>query len=192
MRGLAARSRLWPSVKFCTGRAAWILGMTPLTSTLILRKVHQNGRGPSHFFSWLVLWWITIMWPQKRKSYFYSDSPSNKHMFFLLVDCISIYSVPSGNNKTLTNFSLDFKRWATWRAAMMTITTTNSNLCLCVQAAISERLPDSEDHQPADGEAPRAAGLLRLPHHGRSQWSLNVHKCCEIIKKNVFLFVFHR
>lgn len=31
---------------------------------------------------------------------------------------------------------------------------TESELCLCVQAAISQRLPDSEDRQPADCQAP--------------------------------------
>ncbi len=44
-----------------------------------------------------------------------------------------------------------------------------ANVCLCVQAAVSEHLPHSENHQSANCAPPRAARLLQLPHNGRSE-----------------------
>lgn len=55
-----------------------------------------------------------------------------------------------------------------------------SNLCLCVQAAISERLLHPENHQSADSAPPRVARLLWLPHNGwwRCVWEL---LCCCVM-----------
>lgn len=56
-----------------------------------------------------------------------------------------------------------------------------SNVCLCVQAAIRERLLHPENHQSADSAPPRAARLLWLPHNGwwRCVWELL--SCCVVL-----------
>ena len=48
-----------------------------------------------------------------------------------------------------------------------------ANICLCVQTAICEHLPHSENNQPADCAAPRATGLLWLQYNGWWQWRKN-------------------
>lgn len=53
-----------------------------------------------------------------------------------------------------------------------------ANVCLCAQAAISERPSDSENHQSSDCAPPRATRLLWLPYNGEKchmiTWAENI------------------
>lgn len=61
-----------------------------------------------------------------------------------------------------------------------------ANICLYVQAAICEHLPNSENHQSADCAAPRATRLLWFPHSG--WWH---YQKSATISKIYFLLIYY-
>lgn len=107
-------------------------------------------------------------------------------MYFLLTDCISIYPVRLFDNSSMpehANFSLDFKRWLKPKilVSYQVIRVPPANVCLCMQAAISEHLPHAENHQSADCAPPWATRLLWLPHNGWWQRLKNATPSSELM-----------